>query len=139
MAVLERELGLAHAEIKLGRVNPSLSPEELYWYPLISRAVTAAAARLGPARYRKVYGWYVGKTLDDRLRPLIKVLSRLKPGGRVTEADFPAEFWEHCEGKATLLRGRPLYAPYAAEYLWREGGAGSQVSAAAAGRRETER
>ncbi len=115
--VLERELGIAHAEIKLGRVNPSLSPEELYWYPLISRAVAAASSRLGPARYSKVYGWYVGKTLDNRLRPLIKVLSRLRPGGRITEADFPPEFWGCCGGKATLLGGRPLYAPYAAEYL----------------------
>jgi hypothetical protein len=125
VAVLERHLGLTHAEIRLGRVNPSLSPEELYWYPLISRAVSAAASRLGPARQRKLYGWYVGKTLDNRLRPLVKVLSRLKPGGRITEADFPAEFLDYCQGKATLLRGRPLYAPYAAEYLWGEGGSGS--------------
>jgi hypothetical protein len=25
-----------------------------------------------------------------------------------------------CKGKATRLRGLPLYAPYAAEYLWDE-------------------
>jgi hypothetical protein len=30
LAVLEERLGLAHAEFELGRVNPSLSPEELY-------------------------------------------------------------------------------------------------------------
>ena len=125
LAILERELGLTHAEVKLGRLNPSLSPEELYWYPLISRAVSAAASRLGPARYRRVYGWYVGKTLGNRLRPLIMILSRLKPGRRITEADFPVEVLAHCGGNATLLRDRPAYAPYAAEYLWGEGGAGS--------------
>ncbi|MCA1616428.1 MAG: hypothetical protein LC800_20500, partial [Acidobacteria bacterium] len=125
VAVLEERLGLEHFEIALGPINPSLSAEELYWYPLISRAVAAAASRLGPARFRRVYGWYVGKTLDNRLSPLIKVLRLLRPGGRVTEADFPEDILGYCEGKAASLREHTLYAPYAAEYLWEEGRAGS--------------
>jgi hypothetical protein len=120
LSVLEQQLGLGHAEVKLGRVNPSLSPEELYWYPVISRAFSAAASRLGAARFRRVYGWYVGKTLDNRLRPLVKVLRLLRPDKRVTEADFPEDILSHCEGKATLLKGHPLYTSYAAEYLWDE-------------------
>ena len=36
LSVLEEKLGLEHVDIKLGRLNPSLSPEELYWYPVIS-------------------------------------------------------------------------------------------------------
>lgn len=117
---LEASLGLAHAEVSLGRVNPSLSPEELYWYPVISRAVSAAASRLGPRRHRRLYGWYVRQTLGNRLRPLVKVLSACRPGRAITAADFPAEILRLCAGRATRLKDRPHYAPYAAEYLWEE-------------------
>jgi hypothetical protein len=120
LAVLEGRLGVAHADLDLGRVNPSLSPEELYWYPVISRAVSAAAARLGPVRRERLYGWYVRRTLDNGLRRLVAVLSRLRPGRKITPADFPEEILSLCVGKATRLRGDPLYAPYAADYLWDE-------------------
>jgi hypothetical protein len=118
LAVLEERLSIGHAEVKLGRLNPSLSPEELYWYPVISRAVTAAASRLGDARFQKIYSWYVGRTLDNRLRPLINMLRLMRPGRKITEADFPDDVLDYCKGKATLLKGNPLYAPYAVEYLW---------------------
>jgi len=118
LAILEEKLGLEHAEIKLERANPSLSPEELYWYPVISSMVSASAARLGMARFKRFYSWYVGKTLDNRLRPLIKVLQRLRPDRRISEADFPVDILRYCEGKATRLKDHPLYAPYASEYLW---------------------
>ncbi|HEX8282928.1 MAG TPA: sulfotransferase [Pyrinomonadaceae bacterium] len=120
LAALEARLGVSHAEVELGRVNPSLSPEELYWYPVISRAVSAAAARLGPARRERLYGWYVRRTLDNRLRRLVAVLARLRPDRRITGADFPKEILSLCVGKATRLKGDPLYAPYSADYLWDE-------------------
>ena len=116
--VLEERLELEHVEIDPGRVNASLSPEELYWYPVISRAVLGAASRLGPRRRERVYRWYVRRTEDNRLRSLVGLLSRLRPGRKVTRADFPDELQSHCRGKASLLRDDPLYAPYAAEYLW---------------------
>ena len=118
LAVLEERLGLEHVETKLGRVNPSLTPEELYWYPVISRAVSAAASRLGATRFRKIYGWYVRKTLDNKLGFSIKLLRLLRPDRKVTEGDFPLEILSYCEGKATRLKDNPLYRPYASEYLW---------------------
>lgn len=118
IATLEEGLGIAHAEVGVGRLNPSLSPEELYWYPLISRAVSAAASRLGGARFQRIYRWYVLKVLNNRLRPLVRALRPLRPGGRITGADFDEEILLYCRGKATLLKERPLYAPYAADYLW---------------------
>ncbi|HEX8719439.1 MAG TPA: hypothetical protein VF736_02245 [Pyrinomonadaceae bacterium] len=130
VSVLEGRLGLRHAEIALGRVNPSLSPEELYWYPLISRLVSAGASRLGPVWFPKVYRRYVGLTLDNRLRLLVRLLSLLKPDKKITDADFPAEIMSHFEGKATRLKADPLYAPYAAEYLFDEGAA-ARLSATA--------
>lgn len=118
LALLEERLGISHAGVGPGRLNPSLSPEELYWYPLISRAVGSAASRLGRARFQRVYRWYVLKILNNRLRPLVKLLRLLRPGGKITGADFPEEILDYCRGKATLLKEDPLYAPYAAEYLW---------------------
>lgn len=118
LAALEERLGIPHAEVEVGRLNPSLSPEELYWYPLISRAVSAAASRLGDVRFQRAYRWYVLKVLNNRLRPLIKALRPLRPGGRITEADFPEDILLYCKGKAALLKEHPLYAPYAADYLW---------------------
>ncbi|HKO62449.1 MAG TPA: hypothetical protein VJV03_14895, partial [Pyrinomonadaceae bacterium] len=120
LRVLEQRLDLKHADIKLGRLNPSLSPEELYWYPAISRVVAAAASRLGPKPFEKIYGWYVSKTLDNKLRPFIKVLQRLNPDRKITEANFSDEILTHCSGKASRLRDHSLYAPYAKEYLWDE-------------------
>ncbi len=118
LRVLEERLGLPHREVRVGRVNASLSPEELYWYPVISRAVSAAASRLGGRRSARVYRWYVRGTFENRLRPLVRVLARARPGRAVTDADFPEEFLRHCVGRAERLRGDPLYAAYAAEYLW---------------------
>ena len=120
LSVLEEKLGLEHVEIRLGRVNPSLSPEELYWYPVISRVVSSVGSRLGSARFRRVYGWYVKKSLDNRLRSVIKVLRLLRPEKRITNADFPENILTYCEGKATSLRENPLYAAYARDYLWEE-------------------
>jgi len=118
LAVLEERLALRHADIKIGRVNPSLSPEELYWYPLISRAVSTGASRLGAARFKRVYSWYIDKTLNNRLRLFIKLLRLWRPDAKITEADFPQDVLRHFEGQATRLKEHPLYAPYAAEYLW---------------------
>lgn len=117
VAVIEARLGLKHVEMKLGRLNPSLSPEELYWYPVISRAVSATALRLGNARFRRVYGWYVSKTLGNKLRFAVRLMSCWRPDRKITEADFPAEILSYCEGKATELKGNPLYEPYLSEYL----------------------
>lgn len=120
LAVLEERLGLEHREIKIGRVNPSLSPEELYWYPVISRRVSAAASLLGDRAFRRVYGRYTSLITQNRLKPLIRVLSRIRPERRVTQDDFPAGPWLASFGAAESMRNDPLYAPYAREYLWDE-------------------
>ena len=117
LLVLEERLGLKHIGIKLGRVNPSLSPEELYWYPLISRTVSAMASRLGPERFKRVYRWYISKTMENRLRGAIRLVSKFRPSARITEDDFPSEVLEHCRGKAAQICKQPLYEPYGDEYL----------------------
>ncbi|HKO62448.1 MAG TPA: sulfotransferase [Pyrinomonadaceae bacterium] len=118
LSILENKLSLEPVDIKLGRLNPSLLPAELYWYPAISRVVAAAGRRLGTAQSQRIYLWYVSKTLENRLRPLIRILERWRPDRRTTEADFPVEILSNFKGKATRLKDDPLYVSYAAEYLW---------------------
>ena len=76
------------------------------------------ALRLGEARYRKIYTWYIRQTMENRLQRVIGVLRRLKPDRKITEADFAVETLQYCQGKATRLKEFPIYEPYAAEYLW---------------------
>jgi hypothetical protein len=118
VAVLEERLGIDHFDAEIGRVNPSLSPEELYWYPRIAGALSAASSRLGPRAHRRVSRWRVERAFTNRLRPLVGLLGRTRPGRAVTPADVPDDILRCCRGKATRLRHDPLYAPYAAEYLW---------------------
>jgi hypothetical protein len=119
LATLEARLGVGHVDVEIGQVNPSLTPEELYWYPRMSRAVYAAAGRL-PRRVRgPLLGVYGRQVFHGRLGAVARVLSRARPGA-VTRADFPAEVLRGCAGRAERLRHDPLYAPYAAEYLWNE-------------------
>lgn len=120
LGILEEELGVVHVETDASRVNPSLSPEELYWYPLVSRAVMKIIKPLGPSRSRGVFRWYARQTFVGRLRTFVRLLALFKPGRKITGADFPTDVLRHCRGKATRLRGRPHYEPYAAEYLLTE-------------------
>lgn len=118
LAEIETRLGLPHADTEIGRENPSLSPEALYWYPRFARLVAAAMTAFGPRAAAWAHRRYAALTLHDRLRPAVRLLARLRPGRRVTSADVPAHVLRCCVGQATRLRENPLYAPYAAEYLW---------------------
>lgn len=122
LTVIEERLGLPHYETQIGRLNESLSTEELYWYPRMSSVVSRISQRFGQRFYSKVYRWYVSKTLENKFRRVIKILSRLKPNCKVVEADFPFEildyFREHNSVRfAAKLRDDPIYAPYLKEYL----------------------
>jgi hypothetical protein len=116
-AVIEERLNLPHFEAGIGRLNESLSSEELYWYPKISAGVSRFAQRFGQSGYAKIYQWYISKTIKNKFQKIIKLLSRWKPDRKVSASDFPDELLNCCKGKATILRDNPLYAPYLSEYL----------------------
>ncbi len=111
---LERELGIGHADIDPGRVNPSLSPVELRWYPRLSRLVLGLPLR-GRLRQR-VLDSYVHRTRSNAFAPLIRLLQALRPAEPVDLA-LPEEVLELFEVRAESLRDQPLYAPYLSEYL----------------------
>jgi hypothetical protein len=108
---LESRLGLSRFDIRPDRVNPSLSAIEMYWYPRLTRA-----ARRLPIGSRLRHLYHRG-AFTNRFRTPIAVLQRLRRGDPITADTIPDEVVNAYRGKAELLRGNPLYARYAADYL----------------------
>ena len=115
VGVLAAELGLATSGPLPGRVNPSLSPAELGWYPALSRLVESIPLR-GRARRRLLAAWS-RRTRENRLARLIRLLQVLRPAPAVDGASVTDDLLEPLRGRAEVLRGRSLYAGYEAKYL----------------------
>lgn len=117
LSLIEKEMGLEPFDGQIPRLNESLSPVELYWYPRISKRVSRFAQIFGQKGYEKIYRWYVKRTLKNEFSWVVKTLNQIKPGQKVVESDFPEEILEHCRNFATILKDNPLYQPYLKEYL----------------------
>lgn len=107
---LSARLGVAEHRAPRDRVNESLSPSEMVWYPRLTRMVRRV-------RSRRLYEAYVRGAFDNRLRAAIAVLQRARPATPFTASAIPDEVLERFRGRAESLRGNPLYARYAADYL----------------------
>ena len=118
LSILADQLGLEHHDLPSAPVNPSLSPAELYWYPVLSNVVSRALAFLGPRPYDRTYRRYVELLMDNRLRAPIRALHQALPARTITADDFPEEILDCCRGKARSLQRYPVFAAYGAEYLW---------------------
>jgi hypothetical protein len=108
LEALAGRLGIDPGPMPAGRVNPSLAPHELAWYPRL-----AAAARRLPPLARPLRR----ASMNNRLRRPIALLQRVWPKPPVTEALVPDAVVESFRGSAVSLRAEPLYASFAADYL----------------------
>jgi len=115
VAQIERRLGLSRCPPPPWRVNPALSPAELRWYPRLTRFVRRlpVGARLRRALMRA----WLPALMANRLATLVALLQWLRPAEPVTDALVTDEMVESFRGRSERLRGNPLYAPYAADYL----------------------
>ena len=121
-AQFEQWLDIPPFEGSIPRINESLSPTEMYWYPRISGIVAKVSRKLGKKTFAKINTWYVKKVFNNKFHRIIKLLDRLKPGRALTEADMPPEVLEYFRRNnaircAAILKDNPLYAPYHKEYL----------------------
>jgi hypothetical protein len=110
IGTLAGRLGIEAIPASPRRVNESLSSTELYWYPRLTRAMQRIPSR-------RLYEAYLHAALRNYLRRPIALLQRLRPGTPFTADSIPHEAVAAFRGHAESLRGNPLYAPYAAEYL----------------------
>ena len=110
LRTLSGRLGVETMPAAPDRVNEALSPVELYWYPRLTRFLRRIPSR-------RVRDAYIHAALRNDLRRPIAFLNRLRPGTPFTSASIPEALVEAFRGRAEILRGNPLYEPYAAEYL----------------------
>lgn len=109
-------LGLADIGVPPGRLNPSLSPTELAWYPRIGRRIRTLP--LGGRGRRKAWQLYVRAVLMNRLRGPIALLQRARPVALAHDAGLTSELIDGFRGFATGLRDEPVYRAYARDYLF---------------------
>ena len=113
---LESTLGLQHCPPPEGRLNPSLSAEELRWYPRMGRAMWRLP--IGRRLRGTLHARYVRVINSGKLTGLVAGLQRLRPKAPVTADSFGDELVEKFRGCVDSLRHNPLFTPYAAEYLF---------------------
>jgi hypothetical protein len=112
---IEARFGLDHRAPPPQRVNLSLSPAEMRWYPRFSAAIGHApvGTRLKNGLARR----FARMSYRNRLAGLVRLLQRLAPAPPVSLDLLPAETLEGFRGKAASLAGDPLFSPYAADYF----------------------
>ena len=107
---LAERLGIEPFAADFGRINESLSPAEMYWYPRFTRLVRAL-------RSRRLVERFASLSFTNRLRRPVALLEKLWPGKAVTGAMIADDVLEPFRGRAERLRENPLYAAYEKEYL----------------------
>lgn len=112
---IESRFGLAHHPPPAQRVNRSLSPAEMRWYPRLAAAV--GRAPVGRRLRRQLARGFARMSHKNRLAGAVRLLQRVAPAPPVgLETLHPATI-EGFRGKARCLAAEPLFAPYAADYL----------------------
>ena len=112
---IERRLGLSHVPAPAMRLNPSLSPSEMRWYPRLTRRMRGLP--VPAALRRRLLDRYLRALRADRLARFPHLLQRLRPLAPVTADPIGEEMLDLFRGKTERLRGNPLYAPYRQEYF----------------------
>jgi hypothetical protein len=114
---LEQELELDHADIRIGRVLPSLTTRQLSGYSKFSRLLLAPVARhIRNYRAMQLYLLYARFVVD---RPWSDPLVRTLFGRETDDAStrVPDAYLDRFRGTATTLESLPLFAPYRSAYL----------------------
>lgn len=114
---VEDFLGIDHFDVVPGVSNPSLEPDRLYWYALLSRYVVSPLAEIfEPARAKSLYSFYSFKVVrPDRLSLAVRMLNSVFP--RSTSMDFPKGYLERFRGVASSLALSEPHHPFLDHYL----------------------
>lgn len=110
---IELRLGLDPGPAPADRINPSLSPAELAWYPRL-----ACAAHRLPVIGARAHRLLARAAFRNRLRRPIAIMQHLAPRPGVTSAMIDDGMIETFRGYADSLRDEPLFEAYAEDYLF---------------------
>ncbi len=116
ISIVEKSLNVNHYDIKIGKVNPSLSKEELFWYPVLSNIILSLPGKRGSIYRSDFYKKYKDYLKENRLKSIAKVLSQLVPSSRKSD-QIPKGYLDEFKGKADILKNYPYYENYLGEYL----------------------
>ncbi len=116
ISIIEKSLNINHYDIEIGKVNPSLSKEELFWYPVISNMILSLSRKRELIYRSNFYKKYKTYLMRNRLKPVAKFLSQLVPSSRKSN-QIPNGYLDEFKGKADILKNYPHYENYFGEYL----------------------
>lgn len=112
---IEKELGLNHFSLPLSSINPSLTPNENYWYLMFSKFIFACCkpfGSIGEYFYNNYIKWMGKKRLyKKRLKYIVNILTILF-GKKEENVELPDELIEELKAKATIFRTIPIYEKY---------------------------
>ncbi len=114
---IENALGIDYFEESIGRINESLSAEEIYWYPKISHRVAKFSSKLGSTNFTRIYSRYTRRLFNGKFKKLAQILSYRRNIEKINESDIPLDFIRQQKGKATVFLNNQIYAPYLSEYF----------------------
>ncbi len=117
LQILQERLGIETVAIELGIVNPSLSPQDLYWRRWLSRGLSQFSSILHERIFRFFYGKYVQLLQVGRLDIFFSLLKRIAPNREMEAFHLPESELNAYKGEASLLKHDPLYQSYLKEYL----------------------
>lgn len=112
---IETRFGLGHCPPPPQRINLSLSPEELRWYPRLAAAI--GRAPFGPQFRGRLERGFARMSHTNRLAGAVRLLQRVAPAPPVGEDTLDVATIEGFRGKASCLAEDPPFTPYAADYL----------------------
>jgi hypothetical protein len=112
---IESRFGLGHCPPPPQRVNRSLSPAEMRWYPRLAAAI--AKAPVGPRIGKRLARGFARMSHKNRLAGAVRLLQRVAPAPPVGLDTLHPDMIEGFRGKARCLAAEPLFVPYAADYL----------------------
>ena len=128
-AELEKRLGLDHFPLPSERINASLSPIELVWYPRLGRAIRRLPIgnRLRRAFHRRL----VARIGTRGARLLVGVLQRARPAPGLALDTLSDELAvKYFAGTGDLLRDDPAFQHYGSEYFFARAEAAGSARAA---------
>ncbi|MBW8010815.1 MAG: hypothetical protein FVQ83_06165 [Chloroflexi bacterium] len=118
LSFLEQRLEIDHCEVDPGNPNPSLNPDELFWYTKMTKfGITPLAKLLGKKAGYALYRKYILHiVLPNRLRSFIR-LPTLFLGERKVSDKIPPEHLDEYKARGTILARNPFYTDYLSDYL----------------------